>query len=247
MRPNEHRPNQDAYLDIHISESEKLLGVFDGHGALGELVANRVKGIFAELAHSIASASDIQGAFRQAFSQASNSIKQANIGDESGTTVTVALVDSVKKSVSIAYAGDSTAVIIDPRGNMIFQTEDHRPSNEKEAQRLRACGSQVRNGRVHWNACPNIDIGFSRAIGDFVFAQQGVNGEPDVIQMPFETGSSIILASDGVWDVLSKSAVANMIAQSPSPAQNIVGTAHTTWRNTQAHIDDITAVVAKSA
>jgi serine/threonine protein phosphatase PrpC len=248
MKPEEpNRANQDAYLEIQISEGKKLLGVFDGHGTEGEHVSNRVKGVFAEMAYSIASASDIQGEFQQAFAQARNHIMQANIGEESGTTATVALVDSVRRCVCIANVGDSTAVVTDPRGCIIFQSEDHRPSNEKEAQRLRACGSQVRDGRLPLNAQPLIDIGFSRAIGSFRFAEQGVNAEPDIVlSIPFVAGSSLILASDGVWDVLPKSTVANLVAQSPDSSHNIVGSARSIWMHTQLHIDDVTAVVAKS-
>jgi serine/threonine protein phosphatase PrpC len=246
-REDAKRANQDAHLEINISECKKLLGVFDGHGKLGEHVSNKVKGVFAELAHSIASASDIQGAFKHAFAQARNRIMQANIGDESGTTATVALVDSVKKCVSIAYVGDSTATVIDSRGNLIFESEDHKPSNQKEAQRLRACGSQIRNGRLALKSQPGIHSGFSRAIGDFRFAQQGVTAEPDVVlAMPFEAGCSLVLASDGLWDVLPKGTVAQMVAQSRDSAPYLVRTAHSTWKQTQLHIDDVTVVVAKS-
>jgi serine/threonine protein phosphatase PrpC len=249
MKPEDpNRANQDAYLEISISEGKKLLGVFDGHGVEGEHVSNMVKSVFADLAYSIVSASDIKGAFQQAFGQARIRVMQANIGEESGTTATVALVDSVQKSVSIAYAGDSTAIVIDSRGNIVFQSEDHRPGNEKETQRLRACGSQVIDGRLPLNSNPEITFGFSRAIGDFRCAQQGIVAEPDVIPaIPFEAGSSLILASDGVWDVLPKSAVGNMVAQSPDSAHNIVGISRSIWQQTQLHIDDITAVVAKYA
>jgi VCBS repeat-containing protein len=249
MKPKDPtRPNQDTYLEVHISDGKKLVGVFDGHGTLGEHVSNRVKGVFSEMAHSIASAPDIQGAFQQAFAQARNRIQQANIGDESGTTATVALVDSVRKNVSIAYVGDSTATIIDPRGNMTFQTEDHRPDDVKEEQRLRACGTQVRNGRVPLNGKPEVHLGLARAIGDFLYAGQGVIAEPTVIQsMPFEAGSSLLLASDGVWDVLPKATVGSMAAQSPDSAANIVRQAHSTWMNMpHQHVDDITAVVVRS-
>jgi serine/threonine protein phosphatase PrpC len=251
MKPeNPNWTNQDAHLEINIGEGKKLLGVFDGHGVAGEHVSNMVKSVFADHAYSIGSAYDIEGAFQQAFEQARISVMEANIGQESGTTATVALVDSVQESVSIAYAGDSTAMVIDPRGNIVFQMEDHRPCNEKETERLRACGSQVIDGRVPLNSSPEISVGFSRAIGDFQFAQQGIVAEPDVIPaMAFEVGSSLILASDGVWDVLPKSTVGNMVAQSPDSAHNIVVTSHSMWQTqlreqTQFYIDDITAVVA---
>jgi serine/threonine protein phosphatase PrpC len=239
--------NQDAHMEINISESKKLLGVFDGHGTIGEHVANSVKATFVEMAYSIASASDVQAAFQQAFAQARNRVRQANLGEESGTTVTVALVDSVKKSVSIAHVGDSTATVIDSRGNIVFQSEDHRPCNEKEAQRLRAHGSQVMNGRLPLNSQPDVHVGFSRSIGDFRFVQQGVIAEPDVVTVPFDTSSSLIIASDGVWDVLPRETVARMVVQSPDSASSIVTTARSTWMSMpHIHIDDITAVVVKA-
>jgi serine/threonine protein phosphatase PrpC len=239
--------NQDAHLEINVSEDKKLLGVFDGHGAEGDHVSNRVKAVFAEMTHSIASAPDIEGAFQQAFAQARNRIMQTNIGKESGTTATVALVDSGKKTVSIAHVGDSTAIVIDSRGNIIFQSEDHRPSNEKEAPRLRACGSQVRDGRMLLNSQPEIHVGFSRSIGDFQFAQQGVISEPDIATVPFDASSSLLLASDGVWDVLQKEIVARMVMKSADSASTIVTTARSIWMQVpHSHIDDITAVVVKS-
>jgi serine/threonine protein phosphatase PrpC len=238
--------NQDCHLEIDVSEGKKLLGVFDGHGKVGEHVSNRVKATFAEMAHSIASASDVQGAFQQAFAQARNHVMQTNLGEDSGTTATVALVDSVKKTVSIAHVGDSTATVIDSYGNIVFQSVDHRPDNEKEAQRLRACGSQIRNGRLHSNSQPELHVGFSRGIGDFTFTQQGVIAEPDIVTVPFDTNFSLLLASDGVWDVLPKETVARMAAQSPDSASNIVTTARSTWMQMpHSHIDDITAVVLK--
>jgi serine/threonine protein phosphatase PrpC len=239
--------NQDAHLEINVSEGKKLLGVFDGHGTNGDHVSNRVKAVFLEMAHSIASTPDIQGAFRQAFAQARNRIMEANVGVDSGTTATVALVDSGKKIVSIAHVGDSTAIVMDYRGNITFQSEDHRPCNEKEALRLRACGSQVRDGRLLLNSQPEIHVGFSRSIGDFWFAQQGVIAEPDIVTVPFDASSSLILASDGVWDVLPKETVARMVMQSPDSASNIVTTARSNWMQMpHSHIDDITAVVVKS-
>jgi serine/threonine protein phosphatase PrpC len=244
--------NQDAHLELNLSENIRLLGVFDGHGPLGAQVSNRVKSVFAEMGPAIASASDIQAAFQQAFARARNQIYSDGIGNQAGTTATVALVDSVAQRVCIAHVGDSTAIVIDPRGNIVFRSQDHKPDAQGEAQRLLSYGTQVRDGRVPLNGRPGCSLAMSRAIGDFAYTQQGVTAEPDIVSTRFEPGSSLLLASDGVWDMLPKDQVVRMVMQSTpqESAQRIVSAAHANWASELhiqcSHIDDITAVLVKS-
>jgi serine/threonine protein phosphatase PrpC len=240
---------------LNLSGGKIFVGVFDGHGPQGTHVANRVKSIFTEQAHAVASASDIRGAFHRVFTQACNQILNDPAGKESGTTATVALVDTAAQRVSIANVGDSTALVIDPRGSIIFASQDHKATNESEAQRLRARGGTIQNGRVIAKS-PNqymteATLAMTRAIGDSQFATQGVNGEPEIIpDVKFESGSSLIIASDGVWDFVSRDEAArmNMKLTPQDFAQQIVNVARSKWMN--AHpttCDDITVVSVKSA
>jgi serine/threonine protein phosphatase PrpC len=253
-KPNEpNRTNQDAHLELNLPDGKILVGVFDGHGVHGHVISNRVKSLFAEKAHALASAYDIRGAFQQAFNQVYNQIRNEQMGEASGTTATVALVDSVAQRVSIANVGDSTAIVIDSRGSILFTSQNHRPSeaNFAEFQRLRAHGSQMNNGHVFLKTSvnPAADfLGVSRSIGDFRFAQQGVMGKPDVAAgLMFPAGSSLILATDGVWDVVQSDEAMRMIMQSPpqNAAQQLVNVAHSHWTK-HPYTDDITAVLVKS-
>jgi serine/threonine protein phosphatase PrpC len=246
--------NQDTHLELNLSGGKMLLGVFDGHGPQGTHVANSVKSIFTEQAHAVASASDIRGALHRVFTQACNQFRNDPVGKESGTTATVALVDTAAQRISIANVGDSTAIVIDPRGSIIFASQDHKAVNESEAQRLRACGGTIQNGRVIAKS-PNqymteATLALTRTIGDSQFATQGVNGEPEIVtDVKFESGSSLIIASDGVWDVVSRDEAAKMnIKLTPQDfAQQIVNVARSKWMKAHATSDDITAVSVKSA
>jgi serine/threonine protein phosphatase PrpC len=250
MEPN--YINQDAYLDVKLSEHRRLLGVFDGHGKLGAQVSNRVRSSFAELGQELSSSSDVKASLEEIFAQACNQILSAGIGVEAGTTATLVLVDSLAQRLWTANVGDSTAVVFDARGSIAFQSEDHRPDIQSEAQRLLSYGTVVRAGRVPLHGS-DADLGISRSIGDFLFAQQGVTAKPDIASAMFEPGSILLIASDGVWDVLSKDDVATLIkdATPQESAQRIVRDARAKWSSALdkrhvAHIDDITAVLVKS-
>jgi len=246
--------NQDSHLELDIGEGRLLLGVFDGHGDGGTIVSTRVKSLFAEMAPAIASASDLRGAFQQAFAHAVSTVRREGIANTSGCTGTVAMVDSAQNRISIAYVGDSACLVIDPRGNISFQTTDHKPDGPGEIDRLRSRGSTVKNGRVVCASNPGDHLGLARSIGDFPYEAQGVIGEPDIhLNLMFEPGSSVVLASDGVWDMLPKDQLVRMIISASSTqeaAQQLVTTARSTWssklqQGLLQHIDDITAVLVR--
>jgi len=91
-------------------------------------------------------------------------------------------------------------------GTVKFASEDHKPSNEKESKRIYDAGGHVQIGRVNGN------LAVSRALGDFVYKDtphlpehaQKVSAEADITI--FERSAEdefIVLACDGIWDVVS--------------------------------------------
>ncbi|CAI5990195.1 unnamed protein product [Closterium sp. NIES-64] len=88
----------------------------------------------------------------------------------------------------------------------------------------------------------------SRAVGDFLLKGFGVTCEPDVTVLPVDDGDEfIILATDGVWDVLSHEEAVSIVATSPSPAtsaERLVTSAQEAWaaKYPKARRDDCTAV-----
>jgi serine/threonine protein phosphatase PrpC len=102
--------------------------------------------------------------------------------------------------------GDSRCVL-GTKSKVIAFTEDHKPSNEEEKERIEKAGGFVRFDRV------NGELAMSRAIGDFRYKlnlQLAVH-EHQVIAIPdiaihernHDEDEVLILACDGVWDVLS--------------------------------------------
>jgi serine/threonine protein phosphatase PrpC len=105
----------------------------------------------------------------------------------------------------VANAGDSRAVLC-RRGEAIDLSRDHKPTDEDERARIMKAGGFVSEGRV------NGSLALSRAIGDLEYKRsktlpardQIVTAYPELTEQTIADGDEfIVIACDGIWDVLS--------------------------------------------
>lgn len=123
--------------------------------------------------------------------------------DKSGSTAVCTLISSTH--FYFANCGDSRAVLSRNK-RAFFVTEDHKPINPAERERIQKAGGSVMVQRV------NGSLAVSRALGDFEYKQvegkgpceQLVSPEPqvDVLERDNELDEFLVLACDGVWDVM---------------------------------------------
>ena len=127
--------------------------------------------------------------------------------DKSGTTAVVVMVSPTH--IIWANCGDSRGLMC-RSGKLHFATDDHKPVNTDEKQRIEKAGGTVMMQRV------NGTLAVSRALGDFEYKkikefppeEQLVSPEPDV--MSFERDEAdefLFLACDGVYDVMTSEEV----------------------------------------
>lgn len=118
-----------------------------------------------------------------------------------GCTATVILVTQTE--IICANAGDSRTVL-GKAGRALDMSEDHKPENAKESERIYRSGGFVEDGRV------NGALALSRALGDFEYKsnaqlqphEQAVSAFPEVKIQPIDAKTQfVILACDGIWDV----------------------------------------------
>jgi len=123
--------------------------------------------------------------------------------DKSGSTAICALVSPTH--VFIANCGDSRAVL-SRNGKVAFSTEDHKPINPAEKDRIQKAGGSVMIQRV------NGSLAVSRALGDYEYKQvegkgpceQLVSPEPEItVHARDPNDEFLVLACDGIWDVMS--------------------------------------------
>jgi serine/threonine protein phosphatase PrpC len=147
-------------------------------------------------------------------------VKLANSGDSRAVISRGPTEDTDPGGARPAVVLPSYATADDPDSDqkgalewpMVLQTVDHKPDHPLEKLRIEAAG-----GRVTRQYPPRVDgiLAVSRALADFDFkksetakpADQKVTCMPDVYEISgLKVGSLIILACDGVWDVMSSEA-----------------------------------------
>ncbi len=178
------------FKDMH------LFGVFDGHGGCGcsEFANKHIVGaLYREWYNQDASpASALMAAFEsidRAF------LTTAPRSEESGATALVTLIAGGR--LYVANAGDCRAVLGGIDGSATTLSRDHVATDAAEAARVAARGGTVINGRV----CGRLLV--SRALGDRPI-KQFVAPTPEVTETTLTPQHDfIILASDGLWDVVS--------------------------------------------
>jgi protein phosphatase PTC1 len=81
---------------------------------------------------------------------------------------------------------------------------DHKPTDAPELERLTKHGFKVVRGRIYEVATGKGGLNLSRAIGDLHY-REGVPCEPEVQERQIDRTRDelLILATDGLWDVLS--------------------------------------------
>lgn len=138
----------------------------------------------------------------------------ANGEDKSGTTAVCVLISS--KYILFSNCGDSRGVLSGDGSKPVLMTEDHKPSNPPELERIQNAGGSVMIQRV------NGSLAVSRALGDFEYknvdgkgpTEQLVSPEPEFYMKNRETETDefLVLACDGVWDVMTNEDICSFIS-----------------------------------
>ncbi|KAK2449556.1 protein phosphatase 2C [Trifolium repens] len=114
-----------------------------------------------------------------------------------GSTALVAIL--TQTHIIVANCGDSRAVLCRGKEALPLST-DHRPDREDERERIEAAGGKI----IHWNGYRVLGVlAVSRSIGDR-YLKPWIIPDPEVNYVLREkTDECLILASDGLWDVIT--------------------------------------------
>ncbi|XP_039255459.1 protein phosphatase 1A-like [Styela clava] len=134
-----------------------------------------------------------------------------NDNDRSGSTATCVLISPQK--YYFVNCGDSRSLLC--RDSKVhFSTEDHKPNNPLEKERILNAGGSVMIQRV------NGSLAVSRALGDYEYknveskgpTEQLVSPDPEIsVVERHETDQFIVLACDGIFDVSSNDELSDFI------------------------------------
>lgn len=189
-------------LGFGNNKNDAFFAIYDGHGGphAAHYAANNLHLNYLAMPHTTDIVSRIIAAYEQ-------TDKEILHNYESGST---ALSVYIKDTIAyLAWAGDSRGMIIRD-GKLIFITHDHKPDVVDEKKRIEQLGQQVKV----WGVPRVLGLAVSRALGDKkikAICSGAVIPTPDVKKVLLKSGDIIVLACDGVWDVVNNNEAASLI------------------------------------
>lgn len=196
-----HSVNYRLYKDIDY------FGVYDGHG--DEKIAVFLKLYLKDILKSELMNSNVisvEQCMLNAFTRL-QSVLPKQMAMHSGSTALVILKQ--QNTVYVANVGDCRA-IMNNFDKAVSLTEDHKPGNKSEYDRIIALGGSVTKDP---NGVPRVNgtLALSRAIGD-LYLSPFVSWVPDIYRIELrDSNNYIIAASDGLWDVFENQEIVNLV------------------------------------
>lgn len=185
--------------------------VFDGHAG-SQISLHCAEHLMSTILESESfSKHKYEAGIREGFLQLDEDMRKLYHDQQGGSTAICVFVSPDK--IYLVNCGDSRAVI-SRNGAAVISTIDHKPFSPKEQERIQNAGGSVMIKRI------NGTLAVSRAFGDYDFKNDGskspvdqmVSPEPDIIVCNrSEHDEFIVVACDGIWDVMTSSEVCEFI------------------------------------
>ncbi|KAI8009961.1 putative protein phosphatase 2C 35 [Camellia lanceoleosa] len=262
---------------IQDNPNVHFFGVFDGHGQLGSQCSNFVKTRLVEiLSGDPTLLEDPVKAYNSAFLATNEELHNSEIDDTlSGTTAITVLV--IGDTIYVANVGDSRAVIsVKDRNRVVAEdlSHDQTPFRKDECERVKLCGARVLSAdQVEGLKDPDIQTWGDEeteggdpprlwvqngmypgtafcSVGDSAAEKIGVVAVPEVsmVQIRPDHHPSFVVASDGIFELLSSQTVVEMATRYTDPrdaCSAIAGESYKLWLQNENRTDDITIIIAR--
>ena len=186
--------------------------------------------------------------------------------DFSGTTSCSIFI--IGKHLLCSNVGDSRAIIIRESNKIFPLSIDHKPNRKIENERIKKNGGEIKKiidnqidsinnksehlfpYRVYIKGKNYPGLAMSRSLGDFVAKSVGVINEPEIIDLNIEDNDKfIILASDGLWEVVSNEEARDIvdiyyrINNVKGAVEKLISVASDKFKKISEYIDDITIII----
>jgi len=219
---------EDTYK---VENGGRFVAIFDGHGGadVSTILKERLYELYSEelikkhweeqnefgvQRKEIPSKSSHIAALQRGLEQIEDAVMKLDELVYQGSTAVCVVLHVAKdgrRTLLTANIGDSRAILC-RAGKAVDMTRDHKPNDEREKERIHAMGEEI-----EWDPYGQIyrvrDLSLSRAVGDR-FAKPVVTSEPEIMTFPVdEEDEYVVLASDGLWDVMSSQEVVDYIHQ----------------------------------
>ncbi|KAL8467028.1 hypothetical protein ACS0TY_035925 [Phlomoides rotata] len=207
------RASMEDYFEIRVSEVDgqmvALFGVFDGHGGFktAEYLKNN---LFNNLRSHPDFIKDTKSAIVESFRQTDTEYLNEEKGQQKDAGSTASTAVLVRDKIFVANVGDSR-VVASRAGSAIPLSIDHKPDRTDERERIEKAG-----GFIVWAGTWRVGgvLAVSRAFGDKLLRPY-VSAEPEIKEEEIDGVDFLIIASDGLWNVLSNKDAVNIVQDIP--------------------------------
>ena len=248
-----------------------------GH-SVSTIIKNRIKSTTSSLKPST-SIKDLKDFLNYSINVTSQTVLASPINTkDSGSTLCLLAISG--NILACANIGDSRCILVstkecedspkDPtdlsqqnsKWEIVQMSKDHKPSDKEEAERVIKCGGIIDKNPFDNNEAEGVlrvwsknskvpGLAMTRSIGDTWLKKLGVTSEPEILTKELTAKDKyIILASDGLWDVISEQDCAEIVYHTISEgnhakiaSQALVEEASNRWKSKGNNIDDISVIV----
>jgi len=207
------RDHMEDYISVKknfLEDNMKLLYVLcDGHcgDSVAKLVNDRLPYIFEQTLLKFNF--EIEKSLLESFCLMDEELTEF---EESGTTCCLVYIciENGERVVYSANIGDSRTIIVKNKEAKRL-SYDHKASDKSEAQRVKKEGGVILRGRLYST------LAITRAFGDYSFKGEvkGLINVPHITRTVIEKDDKyVIIASDGIWDVINEAKAFELIQKS---------------------------------
>lgn len=267
-----------ALTKINNFSNFSVFAVFDGHGPHGHLVSQflvkyftnffknnpQIKKCHKEMEiYNLLIHSNYK-ILRNSITLSEEKLKeQKDINlEQSGSTCCIII--QINQKIICLNIGDSRAILLTEviREDILNLSTDHKPDLKKELERIKKYGGVVQKKiyeggisdgpfRVWTNSkLESPGLALSRSIGDTDATKLGVLAEPEFILKTIKSNMKfVVIASDGVWELLSNKNVCDIIkpfyisGDVKGGAEELIKVSGEKWAEEGNSADDITAII----
>jgi len=217
--------NEDRYTllkSLPEDPTSAFFAIYDGHG--GDKASTYcAKHIHTNVVNHSSYANNKSYALKEGFKDTDKGFLRKL--EDSGSTANAVLIDLSNKKIFCANTGDSRSVLSSKK-KAVPLSEDHKPGSTSEKKRIVAASHTVEREQVLVRgkriAIDRVDgqVGVSRAIGDGDFKDlpdappenQAITCVPDIKERDIGSKDQfIVVACDGVWDVMKNQEVVDYV------------------------------------
>jgi len=204
----------DSLERPYLYQKFAYFGIYDGHsgGMCSKLLQHRLHTKFSQNPHFF---NDQQKAAIESCLATDEEVCAELRGkdDESGSTALFLVIDGRSKKFTVSNVGDCRCVL-SRGGTAINLSKDHRVSRKEERERVEKSGGIIKSDRL------NGVLAVTRSFGDTAHkmssgADAALTALPELrTEIITERDELVLLATDGLWDVMDSQNAINMVRKS---------------------------------